>query len=219
MRGTFTFDVGALDYGEATPALRSLLELWQRIDWFEANGADAATAIELFRAHHALCHAARPDLFAAQIEVRTQRGGWADVEALYPRVAEAPDRWDWKYSGLKRLTKDHSAARGWSLDAAASAYPPAPGVLFFTIPGGPNGDHPIAIFNDVGGRLDLGNNRRAGWYHSYAVLDLYDALEWQLAENHAVLDANPFLPLLFCYDAGFYPFVLSRTEVILFTFA
>jgi hypothetical protein len=50
-------------------------------------------------------------------------------------------------------------------------------------------------------------------------MDLLDALEWQLAENHDDLSSNPFVPLICCYAAGYYPFVMSSTAVVLFSFA
>jgi len=59
----------------------------------------------------------------------------------------------------------------------------------------------------------------AQWYMSYANMDFIECIEWQLAEKSDSLDANPFLPLVRCYVAGFYPFSLGRSAFSLYTLA
>ena len=58
----------------------------------------------------------------------------------------------------------------------------------------------------------------AGWYLSYADMNVTHCIEWQLAEKSAHLDGNPFVPLTRCYAQGFFPFSLGCDELILFAF-
>ena len=48
---------------------------------------------------------------------------------------------------------------------------------------------------------------------------MIECIEWQLAERSDQLDGNPFLPLVRCYAIGVYPFSLTRSELVLFSFA
>ena len=59
----------------------------------------------------------------------------------------------------------------------------------------------------------------AEFYLSYAHDDVMRCIEWQLAEGSNDLSSNPLVPLIGCYRAGFYPFVMSRDSVLLFRFA
>jgi hypothetical protein len=53
----------------------------------------------------------------------------------------------------------------------------------------------------------------------YALMDAMECITWQLAEPSADLLAdNPFLPLVRCYAAGFYPFALGPRTIVLFAF-
>lgn len=47
---------------------------------------------------------------------------------------------------------------------------------------------------------------------------MFHCVQWQLAEKHADVGANPLVPLLRCYRAGAYPFSLDRDTVVLFRF-
>jgi hypothetical protein len=47
-------------------------------------------------------------------------------------------------------------------------------------------------------------------------MDAIAAVEWQLAECDDRLERNPFVPLIRCYQAGFYPFSLGPHEIVLF---
>jgi hypothetical protein len=49
-------------------------------------------------------------------------------------------------------------------------------------------------------------------------MDVIECIEWQLAERDHRLESNPFVPLLRCYAAGFLPFALDPTTVVLFAF-
>ncbi|MGE3509588.1 MAG: hypothetical protein AB7N65_11975 [Vicinamibacterales bacterium] len=52
----------------------------------------------------------------------------------------------------------------------------------------------------------------------HAQVDAFECVQWQLAENHGDVSANPFVPLVRCYRAGAYPFSLDRDTVVLFRF-
>jgi hypothetical protein len=52
----------------------------------------------------------------------------------------------------------------------------------------------------------------------YCDIDLFEALEWQLAEPECPLSDNPFVPLLELYATAHYPFHLSADRVVLFRF-
>ena len=67
------------------------------------------------------------------------------------------------------------------------------------------------------GRFDV-EHEAARWYLSYVNMDVLECLEWQLAEPRCPLDANPCIPLVGVYEAGFLPFALSQREMVLFAF-
>lgn len=227
MRGTFGFDPAQCMYGAATAAVRQVLVEWAAIDWFvppQRAVADEVAATRLFEEHHRRARAHQPELFPANLEIRLVRGGWAGFNDLCTSVRTSGE-WDWKFSALKPLSYRHSQARGWSLkneapDMASLAQwkGPGPGDLFFRF-----GE--VALWNDLGPRLDLrsalppSHADVAGWYLGYTGMDVLECIEWQLAEKSDRLDGNPFLPLVRCYAAGFYPFSLGPACVVLFGFA
>ena len=95
---------------------------------------------------------------------------------------------------------------------------PGPGDLFFCI-----GE--TTLWNYIGPGLDLSNAlpkdhaAAADFYLSYTLIDMMECVTWQLAAPSADLLAdNPFMPLVRCYAAGFYPFALGPRTVVLFAF-
>lgn len=128
-------------------------------------------------------------------------------------------RWDWKYAALKQLSRRHSQAHGWKLanEIDHAGEPLGPCRLFLRW-------GTTVIWNDFGPKLDLEHLDKthaadAHWYLSYGRMDMIECIEWQLAERSGQLDGNPFLPLVRCYALGFYPFSLTRSELVLFSFA
>ncbi len=231
MKGILEFDPDEYTYGESTIAVRTLVKEWANVDWFApATGEPRRLrAIRLFEEHHAATHAKLPDVFGARVEVRSRLGDWKAFRALYEQVSAEvryrkgePTAWDWKFGGLKAMTRAHSEARGFRLDDvakdAAQLHSHGPGDLFFKVNEG-------VIWNWVGPKLDLRERLPAreaevgNWYVNYANMDLTEAIEWQLAERSDDLATNPFVPLLRCYAEGFYPFSLAPNEVVLFGFA
>jgi len=225
MRGTLTFDPMQCEYGPASPAIRQLLLEWAAVDWFvpAQDGADAV-ATQLFDEHDALARPHLPDAFPATIDRLAVRSGWGTFAALCERVRSPDATWDWKYGALKKLSSEHSNRLGWQLSGQLSEQlseqplqAPTPGALFFRF--GEN-----VMWMQVAPKLELPATlpskhvALASWYHGYANMDLTEALEWQLAEKSASLDGNPYLPLLRCYAAGFYPFCLGRGSFVLFGF-
>jgi len=224
MKGTLRFDPAEYEYGPATPAVRQLLLTWAAVDWFvpPRDTAAAAQAGQLFAQHQARAQKVLPERFPAPVEIQLIPGAWPEFAALCQRVQT--QSWDWKYSTLKRLALAHAEARGWSLNDQArhagpldAIVPPRPGDLFFRF-----GEH--VMWNSTDPELDLRAAvpaqyvEVAGWYRSYANMDAIDSLQWQLAEGDNRLDSNPFVPLIGCYAAGFYPFSLGPTAVVLFSF-
>lgn len=206
MKAKLELDPATLD----DPALRRLLLEWSEIDWLQrGTSANAAVAARCFEAHHARAHACAPDFFAERVNVTARISSWTELAALCDAVRGGAAPWDWKFSGLKRLTRRHSEAHGWSLERA----PQSP--LFVRV--GAN------VFWSLTTTLDLRELPPAArepmnWYASYTAIDLSHALEWQLAEPGARLEDNPFVPLLRCYAAGFLPFMLDRETVTLWAF-
>jgi hypothetical protein len=221
MKGRFDFDPQSCDYGAATLAVRQILNEWANIDWF-ATYNDVALATSSFREHHAKARAMMPDGFPEHLRIECANGNWRDFHAFCTRVRAPGADWDWKFSALKELSHRHSQERGWSLEDHArevtAESPPKPSDLFVRI-----GD--VGIWYGIGPKiafhdfLSRENADIASWYHSYALMDLIKCLEWQLAEGSDLLDGNPFMPLLRCYGAGRYPFVLAPDEAVLFGFA
>lgn len=228
MKGTFRIDPAACRYGAATGAVRQILTEWMAIDWFVPPGPRAeVNATAMFEEHHRRARAYAPDLFAADLELRTVRGDLAGFADLCARVRSSSSGWDWKFSALKPLSSRHSKARGWSVNqwslnagvpSLQAGQVPGPGDLFVRL-----GD--TAIWNSVDPTLDLTNAlpkdhaEVANFYVSYAVMDAMECLEWQFAEPSAdLLTDNPFLPLVRCYAAGCYPFALGPGTVVLFAF-
>jgi hypothetical protein len=118
----------------------------------------------------------------------------------------------------------HSRAHGWVLNDLAprcvsleTGARPRPEDLFFCI-------HGNVIWKNLAPKLDLSatlphdHADAAGWYLGYASMDVTECIEWQLAEDSDSLEGNPFLPLMRCYAAGFYPFSLGPSEMAMFTF-
>lgn len=223
MKGTLDFNPEECSYGAATLAVRQIFAEWADVDWFVPPTEPAAEsrAVRLLEAHGALAHAFMPALFPSALNVEVRRGEWADFHALTERVRSGASGWDWKFSALKKLSRAHSKARGWSEEDHARTVspesPPRPGELFFRI-----GD--VVIWTGVGPKMDLTKALRprdaevAAWYRSFANMDVTDCIVWQLAEATDATQSNPFLPLLRCYAEGFYPFGLSATELVLFAF-
>lgn len=227
MRGTFDFDPMQYDYGPATRAVRQILLEWAAVDWFvpPRDGNADALATQLFDEHIASAGAHAPELFPASTERLPVRSNWAAFSALCARVRGPGSEWDWKFNALKKLSVAHSKLRGWDLDDQAqparqdaALEAPRPGALFFRY-----GD--VVLWMGVSPKIDLAAGvpsdhlAAAAWYRSYADMDMTEALEWQLAEKSDRLDGNPFLPLLRCYAAGFYPFALGPTSFVLFAFS
>jgi hypothetical protein len=220
MKGAFNFDLHACDYGEATVAIRSILSEWEQIDWFEAHSSDPAAAIRLFEEHQAKARMIMPDVYPERIAIHSAIGDWADCHAWCQRV-RAPGAFDWKYGVLKKLCAHFTNARGWLIEKdsrlATPEDPPSPSDLFFRV-----GD--TAVWNSIGPVIQTHETLRhddaeiASWYHGYATSDLMECLQCQLALRNDDATTNPFVPLLRCYAAGFYPIGLARDEVVLFAF-
>jgi hypothetical protein len=202
--------------------VRQTLTEWMAIDWFEPPepGADAR-ARDLFQDHHRRARAYAPDLFEVDLEVRAVKGDWGSFVGLCALV-RASSRWDWKFGALKPLSARHAKDRGWSpseeVASLGEGRPFGPGDILLRVGEG-------MIWNNIGPALDLRStlpkdHAEAGdFYLTYAQMDAMECLTWQLAEPNADLVAdNPFLPLVRCYAAGFYPFALGSRTVVLFAF-
>ena len=224
MKGTLKFDPNEYDYGPATTAIRSIVIEWSSVDWFEPSGAPDEELIRLFQDHNSLAHRAAPELFANQINVRVVSGGWSEFSAWCKRVRARAD-WDWKFSVLKKLSHEHSKARGWSLDAHAPQVPlgpPKPGDLFvrFNTTDGKaalvwHGLLPAPDLQTLGRSTTA---ESAQFYFEHARSDAFSSIQWQLTEKRGDLSGNPFIPLLQCYRLGGYPFSLDRDTVVVFRF-
>lgn len=231
MRGTLAFDPAEYTYGEASVGVRRLLKDWAAIDWFvpPTNAPARDRATRSFEEHHRAAHAARPEVFPEDVTIRSKIGGWTDFHALYEQVSaevhyqagrQGPS-WDWKFNGLKDMTRAHSEARGFSLSDVArpisAEEPPRPGELFFAW-------NDTVIWSAAYPRIDPREYlppreaNVASWYLGYANMDVTEAIEWQLAERSNDLSTNPFVPLMRVYAEGFYPFSLAPNEVVLFGF-
>ncbi|WP_437660932.1 hypothetical protein [Sorangium sp. So ce1182] len=224
MKGTFEFDPARCDCGAATASVRQILTERAAIDWFvpPRDPAAESVAARLVEQHNACARTHLPEVFPAHVETRSSRGGWDDFAALCSRVRG--QSWDWKFSALKKLSFSHSTSRGWTLRDQAqrcmsieSGAIPRPGDLFVRV-----GDQ--VFWNALSPRLELeallprDRVEPARWYLSYADIDIMECIEWQLAEGGDDLEGNPFVPLMRCYAAGFYPFSLGPATLVLFAF-
>lgn len=228
MRSTFELDP-AEDYGAATPAIREIVRAWSAVDWFVPLRDREAVerGRRHFEEHNALAHAHLPAEFPETLTIRAVVGDWHEFTALCDRVRATAMTWDWRFSALKMLCHRHSEAHGWRLAdllhraRAIESWPdPRCGALFIRFL-----DHVMWAFTP---RLDLEAARAssvapdkpaldaAAWYFDYARMDAMHCIEWQLAEDHAQLAGNPFLPLLRVYAEGVLPFSLARDELVLF---
>ena len=226
MKSALGFDPGAHDYGPASRSVQEILAGWEAIDWFAPAGKNAHDATQLFEEHNRLGHAFAPGLFSRYVEVECRAGDWAEFIAWCTRMRSRSTGWDWKFSVLKRLSIVHAGARGWKLDeqiARDVEDGPSPGDLFIRHRGP---DQSFVAWRGVMPRLAELESRRgdrvadaADFYLRYAHDDVIRCIQWQLAERSNVLDSNPFVPLLACYRAGFYPFGLTRDTALLFRFA
>jgi hypothetical protein len=207
------FDPGEYDYGGATLSVRQILRAWMEIDWLAPNAHDDAAGLDLFRAHQARAHAFDPERFVAPeaLALRVERGGTAELAALCAPLRGDDSRRDWKLGELKRLSRDHARARGWSPEAYAQTrpWPPRPGDLCFVMPNG------ALIWTGAYPKL-AGADDATIFYVNYAHGDLLDACQWQLARGDDDTSTNPFVPLLDGYVRGFYPVSLDPTTAVIF---
>lgn len=225
MKSELAFDPNDYDYGAATHAIRSILTEWIEIDWFESADVNASDATELFRNYQRLAHMHVPELFPRDIELRTASGDRTAFASWCERV-RTNTSWDWRFGALKKLSHEHAAACGWSIDAEIEHLPPGPprpGDPFFVIAGANGTRIPIwnSIFPHPGGLDALPRDHfgeAARFYIRDAHNDALECMKWQFAESSAELNGNPFLPLLLCYGAGAYPFSLGPATAVLFRF-
>ncbi len=215
MRGNVPLDPSRYDdCGRAKTAVYQLLAEWFDIDWFVPPSVAATDLLarDLFQEHHATARAREPELFAPDMNVRMQTGGWDEFRSLANRVRRSSS-WDWKYGALKLLSRRHSDALGWAFNRAAPAsltVRMSEDVVIWAAPS------PRIEFRK---ELPEADAELACWYLSYATMDCLDGVIWQLAEESSDLAGNPFVPLLRCYGLGFYPFAVARDEFILTSFA
>ncbi|MEO8706044.1 MAG: hypothetical protein ABI867_38800 [Kofleriaceae bacterium] len=210
MRIPLAFDPADYDYGPATREVRTILLQWPAIEWFVPAVVAPHYARTTLARHQQLAHAHDADRFPLDLSVEVVAGGWPEFEALCIRV-RALTAWDWKLGALKDLVGQHSRAHGWSIRDAVGAPPSGrPGDLFFNVGN-------TAIWNDlIPTPPDLAWPAR--FYISYARGDVYECIEWQLAQPGSPLEANPILPLLQLYADGCYPFSFSSQSLTLFRF-
>jgi len=218
------FDASVFECGPATDAVRRLLSDYAAIEWFVPPGVDEAHARAFMHRHHAHGRDVAPDLFAAHLDIEYADGDAQAFFAWCERVRMPARGWDWKYGVLKKLTERHSEAHGWDM----AAHPPltnaldAVGRLFVTLPGGysvwnvplPPLALPTTPADDEARRV----HEALRFFKGYCDIDLFEALEWQLAEPECPLSKNPFVPLLELYATAHYPFHLSADRVVLFRF-
>ena len=236
---TLAFDPDDYDYGPASPAIRRILRDWGAVEWFVPSSTPDDELDRLFTEHYTLARRYSPDLFPSEVTIRIELGRWSEFTALCARVRGYEKDWDWKYGGLKTMSRAHAKACGWTIDDEAHRVKPAsdePGALFLR-------------FNDVNGKpflvwnagrstkspvdqiADKEHKESASFWQEYARHDLMHAIEWELAApaepsadpfrsfTPTNATANPFVPLLACTRAGAYPFSLARDEYVLFRFA
>lgn len=219
------FDATIYECGPATDAVRRLLTDYAAIDWFVPPTVDEARARGFMHRHHARGRDIAPDLFAPHLHIEHAEGDAHAFFAWCERVRMDPARgWDWKYGVLKPLTKRHSEACGWSMDAHPPPTHPldATGRLFLSFPGGhsvwnvrlPPVVLPTAPPDEEARRV----HEALRFFKGYCDIDLFEALEWQLAEPECPLSDNPFVPLLELYATAHYPFHRSADRVVLFRF-
>ncbi|CAN5921960.1 hypothetical protein BH11MYX3_BH11MYX3_19540 [soil metagenome] len=220
MKGRLAFDPADYDYGPATLRVRELITQFADIDWFAPphHAGDTERGHALFARHRELCALHRSDLVSAAAAIAQVWGNWTDFVALCTRVRSPHSTYDWKHSGLKRMSADHAKAGGWSNEAAAvDMLTSRPGDLFLKV-------NDFVMVNVLAPQPQLRAfvpdrcQEAAGFYWNYATGDFHDAIRWELAEPAAPPDRNPYVPLLQCYAAGCYPFVVSPTEVRMFSF-
>lgn len=222
MKLKLSFDPEHHDYGPASAAVRRTLQAWAEIDWFVPSGLSDDEGARLFGEHNSLAHAYAPELFAPSVDIRFMRGGWSELQALCKRVQGKP--WDWKFDILKKLTKKHSAAHNWTLEAEAQRLPvgmtPAGNLL---LRWGDGSGKEFVLWSGLSCKVDplevpTRYIEAAMFYVSFAQGDALACIEWLFAEKRDDLATNPFWPLLGCYLAGFLPFSIDRQTVMMFRF-
>lgn len=224
MKGTFGFDPDRCDLRGATESVRRILNEWVEVDWFVSKPAEIADerAVRRFEKHQERARLHEPDLFSSQVVIRIERGGWRDFAKLCARVRENRG-WDWKEGALKPLSARHSKRFNVRLQDLArvnleDGETPDARDLFFCLGNSVIWQSLAPKFEPVvPWPLDVASE--AIWYLSYAQMDVIAAVEWQVAECDERLDRNPFVPLIRCYDAGFYPFSLGPRDLVLFGWA
>ena len=197
-----------------TPPIRSIIANWAEVDWFTPSGSTDEEGSRLFREHHDCARRNAADHLAADLDVRSAIGGWAEFVTWCTRVRR-PSAWDWKYSVLKPMSTAHSKSFGWKANALPQESP-----LVLRV--GDAGNEQViwrGLSPDIGALPANPAGECATFYLSYAHSDLVACIEWQLAENHDDLSGNPFVSLIRCYRAGFYPFCLDAATVVMFRFA
>lgn len=217
MRSPFTFDHTQQDYGPSTPTIRQLMSEWCEVEWITPPLMPRPIAHQLFSEHHRLARPYLPARLAEHVDLVPATGGWAEFAALCKKV-RSQTTWDWKYSVLKEISREHSRARGWSTAEKLRQLRDAPdlGNLYR-----PMGDGICYFLQWHWPRFEqvAGAHAESGsFYYEYCTMDFVDSIEWQLAEPSAPLAHNPFYLLLRGYAAGYYPFSLGPESVVMFAF-
>jgi hypothetical protein len=210
MKGPLSFDPEAHDYGPASPQIRGAMRAFADIDWFEPWG-DVHAGTAALEHHQRLAHHHQPELFPAALRIESVEGTWVEF-AEYCTTVRNPDHgWDWRMTALKTLSYRHALAHGWQLKDQLAPTIPSPGDLFMRIGA-------TTMWTYAASPVPFRGNHAepAFFYTAYARNDLYDAIQWWLAEPTAI--DNPFVPLIRCYQLGVYPFSLAKDHVVLFAF-
>ncbi|MDC0747474.1 hypothetical protein [Polyangium mundeleinium] len=227
MKSTFPyFDPAQCDYGPATRGLLRIIETWESIDWFEPPRRDSYVqhAAKLLHEHHRLAETYMRGRRAETCDVQVSVGGGSVFSTLYERARKCPNSWDWKYGSLKLLSLRHKEVMGWNRGDHARTISwngdePRPRTGHIIVKYGRGDCWNLHAEADLRAALPPELVEPASWYFHYAQVDLNDCIEWQLAEPHGKLEANPFFPLLQCYAAGGHPFSMSPHLYVLHAFA
>lgn len=204
-------------YGDATSAIRQILELADAIDWFPRSWMPdlESRAVELATEHLARARRVAATQVSPDLQPSFVHGDWRVLDRYFDAAwrdrsgFEPPNDW-----GIGQVLSNLKQAAEKSDDLASLIGPP-----LWPVPGQLSVVSALVADERVLDALEVGSYRDVVWTLICQVeVDLWNALAWSLV-HQGDLAKNPFVPILELYRIGVYPLGIRGKQFVLFRYA